>query len=121
MTPLDVHVQRMPIAGTVFRLDHYHGYHKNAMGKEMLELVEENEKVVALFGNVKETVAVIQVAGLAARRIRNAVEVGDELEKGQIYGRIRFGSQVVVIVPYVRKVLVEVGDRVVDGETVIAR
>ena len=121
MTPLDVHVQRAPISGTMLRMDHYRGGHKNAMGKSMLDLIEQNEKVIALFANKKEKVAVVQVAGLAARRIRNILEVGDEIEKGEIYGRIRFGSQVVVIVPLPRKIVVEVGDRVVDGETLIAR
>lgn len=121
MTPLDVHVQRAPIAGIVMRLDHYHGKHKNAMGSEMIDIVEENEKVIALFVNEREKVVSIQVAGLAARRIRNIAEVGDEFEKGDIYGRIKFGSQVVVILPMHRKVCVLVGDRVVDGETVLAK
>jgi len=120
MTPLDVHIQRAPITGTILHMDHYRGGHKNAMGKSMLEIVEENEKVIALFSNKKEKVAVIQVAGLAARRIRNILEVGDEIQKGDIYGQIRFGSQVVVIVPYVRKISVKVGDKVVDGETILA-
>jgi phosphatidylserine decarboxylase len=121
MTPLDVHVQRAPIAGTVMRLDHYRGKHKNAMGHDMENIVEENEKVIALFANENEKVVSIQVAGRAARRIRNVVEVGSEIEKGDIYGRILFGSQVVVIVPIMRTVSVNVGDRVVDGETVLAR
>ena len=121
MTPLDVHVQRAPIAGIVMRLDHYHGKHKNAMGSDMINIVEENEKVVALFVNEREKVVAIQVAGLVARRIRNVAEVGDEFAKGDIYGRIRFGSQVVVILPAARTVNVSVGDRVVDGETVLAK
>ncbi len=121
MTPLDVHVQRAPITGTILRIDHYHGRHHNAMGREMLELVTENEKVVAVFENKRETVCVIQVAGIAARRIRNVAEVGDEFEKGDIYGRIRFGSQVVILIPRPRDILVKVGDRVVDGETIIAK
>ena len=121
MTPLDVHVQRAPITGTVMRLDHYRGKHKNAMGSEMTEIVEENEKVIALFANEHEKVVSIQVAGRAARRIRNVVECGSEIQKGDIYGRILFGSQVVVIVPIARTVVANVGDRVVDGETVLAK
>ena len=120
MTPLDVHVQRAPITGSILRMDHYHGGHKNAMGKSMLEIVEENEKVIALFSNKKEKVAVIQVAGLAARRIRNILEVGDEIDRGDIYGRIKFGSLVVIIIPYTRKISVMVGEKVVDGETILA-
>lgn len=121
MTPLDVHVQRAPITGTILRIDHYHGHHKNAMGKEMLSLVEENEKMVTLFDAHHEKIAVIQVAGVMARRIRNIAEVGDRFKKGAIYGRIKFGSQVVVLIPRPRKVLVSVGDRVIDGETILAK
>jgi phosphatidylserine decarboxylase len=121
MTPLDVHVQRAPIDGTILRIDHYHGRHHNAMGHEMLDLVTENEKVVAVFENKKETICVIQVAGIAARRIRNIAEVGDEFAKGDIYGRILFGSQVVILIPRPREILVSVGDRVVDGETILAK
>jgi len=120
MTPFDVHVQRAPISGMIMRMDRYSGKHRNALGSRKYVLAEENEKVVALFENKTEKVAVIQVAGIAARRIRNVLEVGDEVSKGEIYGKIKFGSQVVVIVPHNRKVLVKVDDRMTDGETVIA-
>jgi phosphatidylserine decarboxylase len=120
MTPLDIHVQRAPISGTVFRVDHHRGKHKNAMGKGMYNLVEENEKSILIIGNEKEKVAVIQVAGIAARRIRNIAEVGDQLGRGSIYGRILFGSQVVIIIPHNRKLCVELGQRTIDGETVLA-
>jgi phosphatidylserine decarboxylase len=46
MTPMDVHVQRSPITGNIIRMDHYDGKHKNALGKNKLSLVEENEKTV---------------------------------------------------------------------------
>ncbi len=121
MTPLDVHVQRAPIDGTIIRMDHYRGVHRSAMGHEMLDIVEENEKMVALFQNEREIVGVVQVAGTLARRIRNLLEVGDQSAKGGIYGRIKFGSQVVVIVPGGRTVSVKVGDRVIDGETILAK
>ena len=86
-----------------------------------LDIVEENEKMVALFQNEREIVGVVQVAGTLARRIRNLLEVGDQSAKGGIYGRIKFGSQVVVIVPGGRTVSVKVGDRVIDGETILAK
>ena len=120
MSPKDVHVQRAPISGEIIRMDHYDGLHKNALGKEKLELVEENEKVVTVFKNDQDIVGVVQVAGRAARRIRNTLKVGSSAKKGDIYGRIILGSQTVVIVPADREVLVGVGERVVDGETVIA-
>lgn len=120
MSPKDVHVQRAPISGEIIRMDHYDGLHKNALGKEKLDLVEENEKVVTVFKNERDVVGVVQVAGRAARRIRNTLKVGSSAKKGDIYGRIILGSQTVVIIPANHEVLVEVGERVIDGETVIA-
>ena len=120
MTPVDVHVQRAPIDGSIIRMDHYDGSHVNALGKDKLVLVEENEKTVTVFQNKADTIGVVQVAGMAARRIRNDAKVGDVLNKGDIYGRILLGSQVVVIIPQSHKVTVNVGEKVIDGETVIA-
>lgn len=120
MSPKDVHVQRAPISGEIIRMDHYDGSHKNALGKDKLSLVEENEKVVSVFENIGDTVGVVQVAGRAARRIRNRTQVGSVLNKGDVYGRIILGSQVVVILHAEHEIAVHVGDRVVDGETVLA-
>ncbi len=120
MSPKDVHVQRAPIDGSIIRMDHYDGAHANALGKGKLSLVEENEKVVTVFNNETDTIGVVQVAGRAARRIRNKLGVGDSVVTGAIYGRILLGSQVVVIIPQRHEVLVDVGERVVDGETIIA-
>lgn len=120
MSPKDVHVQRAPIDGSIIRMDHYDGAHANALGKDKLVLVEENEKVVTVFKNEIDTIGVVQVAGRAARRIRNKLGVGDNVVIGGIYGRILLGSQVVVIIPQRHEVLVDVGERVVDGETIIA-
>jgi phosphatidylserine decarboxylase len=56
-----------------------------------------------------------------ARRIKSYVSVGDEVIQGDKIGFIALGSQVVLVVPQSRDLLVKVGDRVVDGETVIAK
>jgi phosphatidylserine decarboxylase len=121
MTPLDVHVQRAPIDGMVTAIDYYDGKHHNALGKKKIQLAETNEKMVTVFSNDEESVGVIQVAGKAARRIRTNISVQDTVVKGQIYGRIILGSQVVVLVPEPRVVQVQVGDRVIDGETILAQ
>ena len=120
MSPKDVHVQRAPITGQIIRMDHYDGKHHNALGKDELVLVEENEKTVTVFKNDSDTIGVVQVAGIAARRIRNKLGVGDTPQKGDIYGKILLGSQVVVIIPASHDIAVKVGDRTVDGETIIA-
>ena len=121
MTPLDVHVQRAPIAGSIIRMDHYDGRHANALGREKLGLVNENEKTITIFNHDADAVGVVQVAGMAARRIRNTSQVGDTVAKGDQYGRIMVGSQVVVIIPAAYDPLVNIGNRVVDGETVLAQ
>ncbi len=120
LTPLDVHVQRAPISGSIIRMDHYDGNHASALGAQKLTLSSTNEKVVTLFRNTTDTIGVVQVAGMAARRIVNHVHVGDTVSKGFLYGRILLGSQVVVIIPSSHIVDVHVGDRVVDGETLLA-
>lgn len=121
MNPLDVHVQRAPIDGTITRMDHYPGKHINALGDQKLEIMNTNEKTVTIFSNDQESIGVIQVAGKAARRIRNYIDVNDFLNKGEIYGRILLGSQVVVLVPENRTVSVTVGQKVIDGETILAK
>ncbi len=120
MNPMDVHVQRAPISGTIIEMEHYEGKHINAIGKEKMNIVNTNEKTVTVFKNETNTVAVIQVAGKAARRIRNYVGINETLNKGQIYGRILLGSQVVMLIPENHTITVQEGQRVVDGQTVIA-
>lgn len=117
----DVHVQRAPISGIVLRTEHFDGKHKNALGKDADILMDENEKVVTVFGNEKEKIGVVQVAGLAARRIRNMIETNDSVVQGEIYGKILLGSQVVVMIPETRNLNVAVGDTVIDGETILAK
>ncbi len=121
MNPLDVHVQRAPIAGSIISMDHYDGKHINAIGSQKMNIINTNEKTVAVFKNETDTIGVIQVAGKAARRIRNYAGINEVLNKGQIYGRILLGSQVVVLVPENRTVNVIVGQKVIDGETILAK
>lgn len=117
----DVHVQRAPISGTVVRTTHYDGNHENALGAEKEAIAATNEKVVTVFHSDDTTLAVIQVAGRAARRIRNRIVGGSPVIKGDVYGRILLGSQVVVILPQDKELLVHEGDRMVDGETLLAK
>ena len=121
MNPLDVHVQRAPITGSIISMDHYDGKHINAIGSQKMNIVNTNEKTVTVFKNEADTIGVIQVAGKAARRIRNYAGINEVLNKGQIYGRILLGSQVVVLVPENRIINVSVGQKVIDGETVLAK
>ncbi|MFT5360032.1 MAG: phosphatidylserine decarboxylase [Candidatus Paceibacteria bacterium] len=122
MDPTDVHVQRAPIDGEVIYQEHVPGQHKNAIwSKNVTELANENEKNLIVIENEDLSVGVIQVAGIMARRIVSYVSPTDILEKGELYGRIKLGSQVVIILPEIVELDVTLGDTLVDGESIIAR
>lgn len=112
----DVHVNRAPLAGTVEAVDHRDGGHRPAFDKES----EHNERVRVTCDDYE----VVLIAGAFARRIHPYVEPGDELTRGDRISHISFGSRADVILPpeYDRDdLLVENGERVSAGETVVAR
>ena len=117
----NVHVQRMPIGGKIVSKRYIPGRFQNAVfSKNKEKLAEENEKMIHIIKNDDTTVGVIQVAGILARRIRSFVNEGDVLQKGDIFGRILLGSQVVLILPNDTHLNVKVGDILIDGESVVA-
>jgi phosphatidylserine decarboxylase len=73
------------------------------------------------FQNSRATIVVRQLTGAIARRIVAWARVGDELQKGERFGMIRFGSRTEVYLPLNANVLVKVGDHVAGGATIIAR
>lgn len=118
----NVHVQRAPIDGEVTYIEHYDGKFKNALyGKNKAQLSQQNEKNLIVISNSEETIGVIQVAGMLARRIKSYVHVGDEVRQGDKIGFIALGSQVVLIIPESRVLKVHIGDTLIDGETIIAQ
>ncbi len=121
MDPTDVHVQRAPIQGEVTYQEHYPGKHQNALwSKNVTELANENEKNIIVIQNQDISVGVIQVAGIMARRIVSYVSPADNLAQGEIYGRIKLGSQVVVVLPGSLALNVSLGETLVDGESILA-
>jgi phosphatidylserine decarboxylase len=121
MTPLDVHYQRSPIGGEILSVSYRKGLFLNAIAgaRSMLASVE-NERNEILIGSSRLRVKVVQVAGLLARRIRCFVRPKQKIHKGEELGLICLGSQVLLVIP---KLGLEVreGQKVIDGETVIAR
>ena len=116
----DVHVQRAPIDGSIIYKEYFPGEHRNALFSPNVErLASVNEKNLIVFQNESIKVGVSQVAGIIARRVQSFVKIGDILKKGEVYGRIVLGSQVVVILPKSVKLNVEVGQKLVDGESII--
>jgi phosphatidylserine decarboxylase len=117
MSPLDVHVNRWPISGTVEYFKHVEGtftaaYHDKASESNERTLIGVQENGYRLLFK--------QIAGAVARRIVADVSVGQHIVRGERFGMIRFGSRVDVIMPKHTAVNVKLHDRVVAGETVLA-
>jgi phosphatidylserine decarboxylase len=116
LSPLDVHVNRSPVAGLVDSVRYEAGRFMAAYRDEASEL---NERcTIALEGDATR-VGVKQIAGVLARRIVCRVRVGDKLAAGERFGLIRFGSRTDLVVPRSTEMRVKIGDRVRGGETVM--
>lgn len=118
LSPLDVHINRAPIGGKVLKVEYTKGQKKPATSNEASLINERNSLTIA---NDKMTVVCTQIAGIVARRIVCWSKTGDNLTIGQKIGLIKFGSRTDLLMPKEAEVLVKVGDRVVGGETIIAR
>ena len=118
MNVFNVHSNRVPVDGTVERLEYRPGSFVNADLDKASTENERNAMVLRLADG--ERVTVVQVAGLIARRILCYVRVGDALHRGQRYGFIRFGSRVDVYLPLTARPRVAVGDIVHATTTILA-
>jgi phosphatidylserine decarboxylase len=118
MNVFNVHSNRAPVDGTVERVSYSPGKFVNADLDKASTENERNALVMQLSGG--ERIAVVQVAGLIARRILCYVKAGDALQRGQRYGFIRFGSRVDVYLPLSARPRVAVGDKVAATSTILA-
>lgn len=114
----DVHVNRAPIAGEIkvqkYICGRFRPAYKDSVGFE-------NERHLIGIENEKIRVTVTQIAGILARRIVSWVTLDDKLEKGELYGLIRFGSCTEIVVPDNVEIFVAKGQKVRGGETVIGK
>lgn len=117
MNVFDVHVNRIPLAGTVRRIIFQPGRFY-AADKDKAVLHNEYCALIVSPASGQEY-AVVQVAGLIARRIICWAEPGDQVKTGERFGLIRFGSRVDVYLPQGTAAAVQVGDKVRAGETVL--
>lgn len=117
MSPLNVHVNRAPAAGTVTSVEHIPGGYVPAFNKES----EDNERVVWHFDTEIGDIETVQIAGAVARRIVPYVPVHTKVEAGDRIGLIRFGSRVDVYLPEGVEAAVEVGQATTAGVTRIDR
>jgi phosphatidylserine decarboxylase len=115
---INVHVNRIPADGTITRIAYRHGSFLNASMDKASEANERN--AVALRLSDGREIAVVQIAGLIARRIVCDLREGDSVRAGQRFGIIRFGSRADLYLPEGVRPLVAVGQTMVGGETVIA-
>jgi phosphatidylserine decarboxylase len=117
MSPLNVHVNRFPIDGTI-------SYFKHIPGEFLVAFDDKsstrNERTHIGVDNGKFKVFFKQIAGFVARRIVAPIAVGDKTIAGERFGMIKFGSRVDIFVPTRAEVKVKLGDIAVAGETVVA-
>ncbi len=112
-----VHSNRIPIAGTIIKKEYRAGKFLNAAVDKSAEENERNSIVIR--DSDSHDITCIQIAGLIARRILCYVDTGDQVQKGQKYGFIRFGSRVELFLPPEFQVNVSIGDSVRGGADVI--
>ena len=119
MSPLNVHVTRYPISGTV----NFSKYHP---GKYLVawhpKSSEENERTtIVVENNTLGEILYRQIAGAVARRIVNYAKKDEKIMKGTDAGFIKFGSRVDIFIPLDMEVTIKLNDKAIGGETVIAR
>jgi phosphatidylserine decarboxylase len=118
LSVLDVHVNRAPVEGRITRIAYRHGAFLNAAVDKAS--VDNERNALAIRMSDGRDIAVVQIAGLIARRILCHVREGDMVSAGERFGIIRFGSRTDVYLPEGVTPLVAIGQTMIGGETVIA-
>jgi phosphatidylserine decarboxylase len=118
LSPMDVHVNRIPASGTVTRVSYTPGKFLPAYRHEAAAVNERSEVWIDR-GN-GQTVVARQVVGILARRVVCRARVGDHVRAGQRFGIMKFGSRMDVFLPPTATIRVTVGQMVRGGETIIA-
>ena len=118
LSPMDVHVNRVPIGGRVTRVLETPGRFLPAYRPEA---ASQNERTEIWIERAGQTIVCRQVVGLLARRIVCRLAEGAQVETGQRYGIMKFGSRMDIYLPPDATIAVHVGDRVLSGVTRIAR
>lgn len=118
MSPLNVHVNRSPVTGTVDYVKYHPGKYLVAWHPKSST---ENERTTVVINNGKIPILLRQIAGAMARRIKYYVKEGDAIGQNDEFGFIRFGSRVDIFLPVGTKTEVNIGDAVKGGVTVIAK
>jgi phosphatidylserine decarboxylase len=118
LSPMDVHVNRMPVGGRVTKVEYHPGRFLPAYRHDAGDLNEYTEVTIDHHG---QPIVVRQIVGVLARRIVCRIKQGDEVHAGDRFGVMKFGSRMDIFVPASAAIAVQVNDKVVGGVTVIAR
>jgi len=118
MSPINVHVNRFPVSGKV-------AYQKYHPGKYLVawhpKSSTENERTTVVVESAKGTILFRQIAGALAKRIVCYTKVGAEAKMGAEYGFIKFGSRIDLYLPLDAEICVEMNQKTVGGETIVAK
>jgi len=115
----NVHVNRIPVAGTITKVSYKPGKFLSANVAEASSENERNSVVVKTTDGTE--IVFVQVAGLVARRIVSEIKEGQEAKTGDRYGIIRFGSRADLYFPDNVEIKASVGQTMIGGETIIAK
>lgn len=118
MSPVNVHVNRSPVAGVVSFYRYHAGKYLVAWHPKSSTENERTTLVVKMSNGVE--ILFRQIAGAVARRIRCYVKEGQPLKQGQEFGFIKFGSRVDVFIPTNARITVSAGDKTIAGKTILA-
>ena len=118
LSPVDVHVNRAPIAGRITDISYKEGKFLMATNSQASLLNEQNTLTIQ---GESLTVKCTQIAGILARRIVCWKEKGEQVERGERFGMIKFGSRTDLLLPANVEVLVEEGTHVRGGVTIVGK
>jgi phosphatidylserine decarboxylase len=119
LSPLDVHINRMPVGGTIDTVEYKRGKFVAAYKDDASENNEQN--ALKITDESRRPFRVVQIAGVVARRIVCRVKPGDILRRGDRFGLIMFGSRTDLYLPSGCKLEITEGQRVKGGETIVGR
>ena len=118
MSPVNVHVNRMPVSGIISYVRYHAG--KYLVAWHPKSSTENERTTVAVKTSSGTEILFRQIAGALARRIKFYVNVGQQMEQGEEFGFIKFGSRVDIFLPLNAVVKVKIGDKTKGGRTIIA-
>lgn len=117
LSPMDVHINRMPVGGTITKVEYHPGRFMPAFKAAAGDLNEFTEVTVDHNG---QTIVFRQIVGILARRIVCRVKQGDQVKAGDRMGVMKFGSRMDIFLPLSAVIRIQVNDKVVAGRTVVA-